>query len=274
MNPFRIGREMPVRINLATAFGNRLNAEGAVLPPEFELGGSNLANAIEEAERAPIPPGVVTGSNVVSGEIDLAKRFSAEVDGPLSVPSGGTGLSGIPDGSLLVGSGTGPIRPTSLSRWDSPPVPASSNAPNPGLVIGGVRLGEYTMVAEPSAFDGVTLTATGTTGTYDIVRPGNSRPGMDFQIEVVHPSSVRATISVLQGHPVQALVGLSIVDDSFSEYTSAYLRERPTRTVWFRDESLVVTFRDLEQGKHYVIAAALRDSRGRMSQTSNLEFSL
>lgn len=227
------------------------------------LDGNDLVPYIESQRVHPVLDNVIASNNIRDGAVSLTNLVQSP---PLSTDRGGTGLSNVPFGHLLVGTPEGTLRTSSNVSWNGYNLEVRGD-----LHIGDVRVGWGNDVyGRPSLFS---FDAQG--HRTNMVAPGLSAPECGISDVSVGASEVTVTLAKMGGFPVDAFFAWSDTVATFNK-ASVTTPGRPgvmnSGRVSFRGESTQYTIASGVSSATYSLAAVMRDARGTVSPVSYSTF--
>ena len=223
---------------------------------EAKLAGSDLLTSIRSERANPVLPGVVSDPNIKDGAVTIAKLDPAST--PLPVSRGGTGLSSVAQGDLLVGtSGGSDVRASADVKWDSPNLEVNGE-----LGIGGAKIAIST-----DAYGRKSLFSYDANGvSTNMIAPSSTPPSV-LGVGVSN-GSISATRG--GGYPVDAFFAWSQTETSLNrESVVSEGRAGVSRSgrVRFRGANAIYSLPALDPGT-YNLFAVMRDARGTCSSVA------
>lgn len=269
-----------INMNLSVSSGNRILfgkngaydviVDGDTITSEFItcsdaaiLDGSNVIPYIETQREHPVLDNIVGASNIEDGAVSLDKIIQSP---PLSTDRGGTGLSNIPFGHLLVGTQSGGLNASSNVVWNGTALEVRGD-----LRIGDVRIGLSNDVYGRQSLFSFDSQGNGT----NMVAPGLAAPQCEITDVSIGASDVTVTLSKTGGFPVDAFFAWSDALITFNK-ASVTTPGRPgvenSGRVSFRGETVQYTIGSGVSSTNYTLAAVMRDARGTVSAVAYSSF--
>lgn len=227
------------------------------------LDGSNIVPYIEAQRLHPVLDNIVGASNIQDGAVSLSKLAQSP---PLSTDRGGTGLSNIAVGQLLVGTAAGDLEPSSAVWWNGSNLEVRGD-----LQIGDVRIGLSNDVYGRQSLFSFDSQGAAT----NMVTPGLAPPECEITDISTGASDVTVTLTKRGGFPVDAFFAWSETVTSLNG-ASVATAGRPgvqnSGRVPFRGDTVQYTIASGTPVSVYTVAAVMRDARGTLSAASHSSF--
>lgn len=269
-----------INMNLSVASGNRvlfgkdgvydvvvdgdtITTDSIACSENAVIDGSNLIPYIENQREHPVLDNVIGASNIQDGSIALSKLIQSP---PLSTDRGGTGLSNIPFGKLLVGTPAGDLETSSNVSWNGTTLE----------VIGALQIGDVRIGLSNDVYGRQSLFSFDAQGAAtNMVAPGLTAPACEITNVSVGASDVTVTVTKTGGFPVDAFFAWSETVTSFNR-ASVTTAGRPgvenSGRVSFRGDTVQYTIDSGTSSSAYAVAAVMRDARGTVSAVSQSSF--
>lgn len=228
-----------------------------------------LAN-IEDKSRLPINPGTASPHNIQDKAVTLDKVSTSS--SPLLTYRGGTGVSSVGPGRILVGSGVSTEgKALAMSTSAIAKVVDSSNTILE--ITGDLRIGENAIGIRYDIYGRPTLACTPQSSLIarNLIAPGLQKPSCTLAVSI---SSAIMTITVTKtgGYPVHAFVVVTrsttpLKKSGITNPSRVSDKDYASSRVPFRGDSVTMQYTPSQLGT-YKVYAVMGDARGTLSDIS------